>query len=307
MITVFGSINIDLLIDVPRLPKAGETVLGPGYATAPGGKGANQAVAAARAGAAVRMVGCVGRDAFAAPALAELEGAGVELGAVERVEAPTGCAIVCVDEAGENQIIVAAGANAVVAERQVHDAWLGADSVLVLQMEVPHAQNWRLVERAAALGARVLLNVAPSAPVPAEVVRCLHWLVVNESEALAVGDAIGRKAVGDPLAAGRAIAAATGVATIVTLGGAGAAAFAANGAWRVGALAIKPVDTTGAGDAFVGAFAAAMHDGLDLAEGLHRASVAAGLACLKRGAQPSMPAAAEITARLGDLQPPAPL
>jgi ribokinase len=306
VIVVFGSINIDLLISVPHLPKAGETVLGPGYTTAPGGKGANQAVAAARAGAAVRMVGRVGRDGFAGPALAHLAAAGVDLGAVERHEAPTGCAIVCVDSAGENQIIVAAGANATVAERQVPQDWLREDVVLVLQMEVPHAQNWRLVERAAARGVRVLLNVAPSAAVPAAAVRQLRWLVVNESEALAVAASLG-EGPGEPLAAGRAIAAGTGVTTIVTLGGAGAAAFAGAAAWRVGALPLTPVDTTGAGDAFVGAFAAAMDGGLELRQGLHRASVAAGLACLRPGAQPSMPTAGDIAARLSELPAPVPL
>jgi ribokinase len=211
--------------------------------------------------------------------------------------------VVCVDAAGENQIVVAAGANAAVAERQVGQALLGEDTVLVLQMEVPHAENWRLVERAADRGARVLLNVAPSAPVPAAAVRRLAWLVVNESEALAVCDSLGHRA-SEPLQAGRAIAQASGVTTIVTLGGAGAAAFAGDGAWRVGALPIKPVDTTGAGDAFVGAFAAAMDGGLALPEGLHRASVAAGLACLKPGAQPSMPDAGQIAARLAELAAP---
>jgi ribokinase len=297
MIVVFGSINIDLLISVPRLPKAGETVLGPGYAIAPGGKGANQALAAARAGAAVRMAGCVGRDPFAVPALAYLEAAGVDLGAVERGEAPTGCAIVAVDATGENQIIVAAGANAAAAARQVPDSWLGPETVLVLQMEVPHAENWRLVERAARAGTRVLLNVAPSAPVPPAALHALGWLVVNESEALSVSESLGGREA-DPLAAGRAIAAAAGVTTIVTLGGSGAAAFAKDGAWRIGAMAVTPVDTTGAGDAFVGAFAAAADAGLALPDGLHRASVAAALACLKPGAQPSLPTAGEIAAAL---------
>ncbi len=307
MIVVFGSINIDLIIRVPRLPRAGETVLGPGYVTAPGGKGANQALAAARAGAPVRMVGGIGDDPFAGPALAALEAAGVDLSATRRMAAPTGCAVVCVDEAGENQIIVAAGANGAVRAEQVPDAWLERGSVLVLQMEVPHAENWRLIERARARGARILLNVAPAAPVPAASLAALSWLVVNESEALAAAQSLGQAGGEDPLAAAQAVAAASGVTTVVTLGGAGAAAFAPGEAWRVGALPIDPVDTTGAGDAFVGVFAAAMAEGAALPVSLRRASVAAGLACLVAGAQPSLPAAAAIAARLRDLPEPRPL
>ncbi|MBX6323296.1 MAG: ribokinase, partial [Rhodospirillaceae bacterium] len=278
----------------------------PGYATSPGGKGANQALAAARAGAAVRMVGRVGLDPFAAPALAALEAAGVDLSATRRGETATGCAIVCVEDSGENLIVVAAGANGAVSADQVPDAWLRPGTVLLLQMEVPHAENWRLVERARRSGARILLNVAPSAPVPEVALMALSWLVVNESEALAVARGLGW-AGSDPLAAAEAIAAAGGVATVVTLGRDGAAAFAAGEAWRVGALPIDPVDTTGAGDAFVGVFAAAMAEGADLPASLRRASVAAGLACLVPGAQPSLPDAGAVAARLPQLPPPAPL
>jgi len=145
MIVVFGSINIDLVVPVERLPHPGETVLGPHYTLVPGGKGANQALAAARAGGQVRMIGRVGRDGFADLALAELKSAGIDLSSLERDELPTGCALIPVDREGGNLIIVASGANMAATERQVADALLGPQTVVMLQMEVPLADNWRLV------------------------------------------------------------------------------------------------------------------------------------------------------------------
>jgi ribokinase len=162
MIVVFGSVNIDLVVPVERLPRPGETVLGPHYTLVPGGKGANQALAAARAGSAVRMIGRVGRDGFADLALADLKAAGIDLSAMERDALPTGCALIPVDRAGGNLIIVASGANRAAAEGQVADALLGPETVVMLQMEVPLADNWRLVERAAPRRAHVL-NCAPAA------------------------------------------------------------------------------------------------------------------------------------------------
>ncbi len=303
MILVFGSINIDLVVPVERLPAPGETVLGPRYTLVPGGKGANQALAAARAGAAVRMVGRVGQDSFADLALAELQAAGVDLSAVARDARPTGCALIPVARRGGNLIIVASGANGAVAERQVADALLGPDTLVLLQMEVPLAENWRLVERAKVHGARVMLNCAPAAAVPRSVLSALDALILNEGEA----DLLARDlslAAADPRAAGRALAAATGTTVRVTLGGAGAVAFARDEAWTVGVLPIAPVDTTAAGDAFTGAFAVATDAGADLPTALHHAAVAGGLACTAAGAQPSLPTRAAIDARLPDLAPP---
>lgn len=303
MITVFGSINIDLIVAVEALPRPGETVLGPGYRLAPGGKGANQALAAARAGAAVRMVGAVGEDDFAARALADLKDAAVDLSQVARVAEPTGAAMICVDARGENMIVVASGANRRVAAAQLGDPLLAAPGLLLLQMEVAPEASWAVVERARARGWRILLNAAPAAPIPAAVLSRLDWLVVNGGEAMTVAAAAGL-AAGDPIAAARAIAAAAGIACIVTLGGDGAAAAADGALWRVGALPIVPVDTVGAGDAFVGAFAATIDGGGALPEALHRAAVAGGLACLTPGAQPSLPSAAAIAARRADLVAP---
>lgn len=302
MIVVFGSINVDLIVQVPRLPRPGETVIGPGYRTLPGGKGANQAVAAARAGAEVHMVGRVGQDSFGELALAELAAAGVGLEAVKRDHRPTGCAFISVDPAGQNQIVVAAGANAGLRERQVSDALLGPGTLVLLQMEVPPAENWALIARACARGARVLLNAAPAGPIPGLALAALDWLVVNETESLTLASRLGTGGL-DAEGAGRVLSHALGITTVVTLGGAGAVAFSRGTAWRIGALPIRPVDTTAAGDAFVGAFAAAVEAKLDLSEALRRASVAGGLACLVEGAQPSLPDSGAIDSRIDDLAP----
>jgi len=302
MIVVFGSINIDLVVPVERLPRPGETVLGPHYTLVPGGKGANQALAAARAGADVRLIGRVGRDGFADLALAELKAAGVDLSGVERDALPTGCALIPVDKGGGNLIVVASGANGTAVARQVPDVLLRSDTLVVLQMEVPLAENWRLFERAKARGARVMLNCAPAAEVPHRVLSALDWLIVNETEADLLAQSLSLSA-SDPRSAGRAVSAMS-KAVIVTLGGEGAVAFAGTEAWTVGALPVRPVDTTAAGDAFVGAFAAAIDAGADLPGALHRASIAGGLACTAAGAQPSLPLKAAIERRRPDLAPP---
>jgi ribokinase len=300
MIVVFGSINIDLVVPVERLPRPGETVLGPHYTLVPGGKGANQALAAARAGGQVCMIGRVGRDGFADLALAELKAAGIDLSSLERDALPTGCALIPVDRDGGNLIIVASGANSGTIERQVADELLTPDTLVILQMEVPLAENWRLVERAQRRGARVMLNCAPAAEVPRATLGALDWLVVNESEAELLARDLSLTAA-DARAAGAAIATAVATTVIVTLGGDGAVAFSGTDVWTVGTLPITPIDTTAAGDAFVGAFAAAMAGAADLPTALHRASIAGGLACTIAGAQPSLPTKVAIESRLHDL------
>ena len=310
MIVVFGSINVDLLFAVDALPRAGETVLCPGYRAAAGGKGLNQAVAAARAAfdpaTAVQMVGRVGADGFATLALDALEEAGVGTGAITRSARPTGCAAVIVDRAGENQITVASGANADLPADALPEDWLGPETVLVLQMEVPLESNWAVVARAKARGARVVLNLAPAKPVPAALLPVFDLVVLNEIEAGMLAEAEGLDA-GAGAEAARAIAERYRVTTVVSLGGAGAAAFTPAAAWRSGVLAIEPVDTVGAGDAFVAGLALGLEAGSSLPAMLHRASVIGGLACLREGAAPAMPQAAEIAARLGDLAPAEPL
>ncbi|HVM84549.1 MAG TPA: ribokinase [Candidatus Binatia bacterium] len=302
MIVVFGSFNVDLLIPVERLPKAGETVLGPSYSFAAGGKGANQALACARAGAEVHMVGRVGGDDLSEIALHDLRASGVDLSLTGKDEKPTGLAAICIDKHGENIIVVASGANRNARADQVPDHLLTPKSIVLLQMEVPVEENWALVRRAKARGARVMLNVAPAAAVPTEIVRALDWLVVNEIEAMIVAESLGAK-VTLPRDAAREIATIADAAVIVTLGGDGACAFADGRLYEVAALKITPVDTVGAGDAFVGALAAAIDCDRDLGQGLAYGSVAGALACLVPGAQPSLPTKAAIEARLKDLPP----
>jgi ribokinase len=302
MILVFGSLNVDLVVRVKSLPRPGETVLGPSYDVVAGGKGANQALAAARAGAKTAMVGAVGSDDFATSALAELSAAGVDLTGVARRGPRTGAAFITVDRKGENEIVVASGANLKTRQSLVAEAALGPGTLVVLQMEVPPAENWALARRARARGARVMLNVAPAQPLPAEALAAVDWLVANEIEIGTIASAAGHGRE-DPRAAGAALAAAVGIAVVVTLGAEGAVAFAGGEGWTIGTLPITPVDSTGAGDAFVGVLAAALDAGAALPAALRRASVAGALTCLVAGAQPSLPLRAAIDKRVKELAP----
>jgi ribokinase len=304
MLVVFGSINVDMLLEVDALPRPGETVLCPGYRLAPGGKGGNQAAAAARAGAAVQMVGQVGDDSFGAFARQALERAGVDGTRIGISRRPTGTAVIAVDRAAENQILVASGANLDVSAGQVADADLASGVTLLCQNEVPLAATGALLERARARGARTIWNLAPGGAIPARALRAVDVLVVNQIEAQAAAGSAGQD---DPLALARALAARHDLTCVITLGAAGALALGPKGGYRIAALPVPPVDTTGAGDAFVGVLAAALDQGHDLAAALARAGVAAGLACTGLGAQTSQPTAAEIEARLPELPAPTPL
>jgi ribokinase len=291
MIVSFGAVNLDLIATVEHLPAPGETVVGPGYRALPGGKGANQALAARRAGAEVQFVGCVGCDAFAEPALAELVAAGVGLDHLVRdQEAPTGCAFICVDSAGENQIAVALGANANLKHSAVPEALLGPNTILMLQREVTPEESWMLARRASERGATVVLNLAPAGSVPADALRCIDWLVLNKREA---AELTRMHELGEGSEAA-ALAKAFDIGVMTTLGAEGIAACKGAERWQVPALKIDPVDTVGAGDAAVGAFAAALHRKLETREALRWASVAGGLACLTPGAQTSLPTEAQI-------------
>ncbi len=299
-IIVFGSLNADMVFSVPTLPRPGETILCPSYALFPGGKGANQAVAAARGGARVRMVGRIGRDGFGETLMASLNAAGVDTISVEAVDTPTGCAAIVVNESGENQIAVAAGANLRASADQVGDTELSPSVTVLLQMEVDPEQNWALAGRARNAGARVLLNAAPAGPVPESALRMLDFLIVNEIEAVMVAKAAGLSPA-DHRDAARALRDRFGTAVVVTLGGNGALAILDDAEWAIGCLPIKPVDTTAAGDSFVGNFALAVASEMPVRDALQWASVAGGLACLRPGAQPSLPTAAEIASRLAEL------
>jgi ribokinase len=291
-VLVFGSANADLVFAVPTLPVPGVTVLGEDMLALPGGKGANQAVAAARDGADVAFAGCVGRDGFAAVATAALVAAEVDLSRVQEVEQPTGSAAICVDPGGRNQIAVASGANRAAQAGQVEDAALHPGTTLLLQMEVPPTETAALIHRARARGARIILNLAPPGELPAEALRALDLLVVNEHEAAVLAARLG-------VAAGAAaLRGALGVDVAVTRGEAGAEAATASGLVQAPAFPVTAVDTTGAGDCWCGVVAGALDRGMNLPTALRRAAVAAALACTRPGAAPSFPVAKETDDKL---------
>jgi ribokinase len=290
MIVIFGSINVDLIVPVPRLPRPGETVLGGEYVLLPGGKGANQALAARRTGAEVMLAGVVGADSFAGIALDLLRRDGVDTRLVQVVEQPTGCAAIMVSSTGENMIAVAPGANARARSDQVPDELLGARTTLIAQMEVPPSETALLIGRLRARGGRSLLNLAPALPIDLSLLEEIDLVVANEGEAAATG--LDPSQLAHRLRQG----------LVVTRGAAGALAILRDGIRiEVPALPIEPVDTTGAGDTFVGVLAAALDLGSTLETALRRASAAAGLACLARGAQTAMPNGAAIAEAVGRL------
>ena len=303
MLLVFGSINVDLLFKIENLPRPGETVLCPGYEVAAGGKGANQATAAARAGAAVHMVGYVGEDSFGQFARVAMTAAGVDCAGIAASGRATGIAVIGVDRAAENQIIVASGANLDTRAGQVADVDLAPGTTLLCQNEVRPEATFALLERAKARGARTMLNLAPAGAVPAQVLDALDYLVVNAVE----GRTAAGRSGGAVTAFARDLATTHALTCVVTLGAEGALAIGPKVAQRIAALPIEPVDTTGAGDAFVGVLAASLDLGHGLGAALRRASVAAGLACTRLGAQTSQPTAAQIEARLGEMAAPVPL
>lgn len=297
MILVFGSVNIDLVAQVPVIPGPGRTVLAPSYQTHFGGKGANQAVAAARiAGPGrVRMAGRVGRDGFGDSAIENLRGNGVDADLVIRTDEPTGCAFITVDRAGENAITVASGANMTARASDLAAELFDSNTVLVLQMEIPFAQAIEAARRTAAASGTVIWNLAPvpegmTDAMVTDLLAVTDYLLVNEHEARDAATAIGLGAADDE-AASAGLAKAGKLVCIVTAGARGALAVTAEGtSLRAPAPRITPVDTTGAGDTFVGAFAAMIGEGMPLQRALAVSCEAAALKCLKAGAQPGMPA-----------------
>ncbi len=290
MIVAFGSINLDLIFPLPRLPVAGETVLGPTMTIEPGGKGANQAVAAARDGGRVVFAGAVGADALAQDALRLMRATDMDTSRVATAAATTGCAAICVDAEGRNLIAVASGANLAARHTQVEDGLLGPGTAVLLQMEVPRAETEALIRRARAAGCWIVLNLAPAAALDEDALRSLDLLVVNEGEAGFLAGLLGCAPSAEALYAW------LGVDVVVTLGEQGVEAATGSGAIRLPAHPVASVDTTGAGDCFTGVLTAALDRGMALAEALARANVAAGLCCTRRGTQGSMPMAAEIDA-----------
>lgn len=316
-VTVLGSLNMDISVTVAGLPGPGATVLGGGAAYAPGGKGANQAVAAARLGASVRMVGCVGDDDFGVRLRQALKDEGVADDGVRTVAgAPTGLAMITVDKAGENMITVAPGANREAGPGEVEAARAEPADALVISAEIPVATI------RAALAARnqglTVLNLAPAPPEAADLVAAgADWLVVNESEAAAIlarnvtgpDDAARPRDADQPGNAGRledagraaAEIAAMGVRGVVVTAGAAGAAYHAEGAGSgtVPGFPVQAVDSVGAGDTFAGALAVALAAGVAPPDAVRAASAAGAAAATRPGTQSGMPDPAAVRAATG--------
>jgi ribokinase len=294
-VVVIGSLNMDLVARAPRLPVPGETIAGSSFATAPGGKGANQAVAAARLGAATAMVGCVGEDDFGVRLVAGLRADGIDVSAVRAVPGPTGVALIVVDEDGRNGIVVVPGANGAAgpAEVQRAEPLLAAARIVALQLETPIETVARAAARARALGKTVVLNPAPARPLPPDLLAAADLLVPNEVEAAMLS---GRPA-GTPaeaIDAARVLRERGARDVIVTLGDRGVVAVTAAGARHFAARVVRAVDTTAAGDTFIGGLCAALANGHALEDAIGWAQAAAAISVTRPGAQPSIPWAREV-------------
>ncbi len=300
-ITVLGSLNMDLVIQAPRHPLPGETLTGGAFRTFPGGKGANQAVAAARLAAQVSMVGRVGADAFGAALIASLQANGVDTSGVARAPEATGVALITVSASGENTIVIAPGANGTLTPEDItgYAPYITGADVLLLQLEVPLP----IVEAAAALARRhgvpVILNPAPAQPLPASLLRHVTYLIPNQHEAALLSGL--PAATAEQMAAAAAALQAQGVGNvIVTLGAQGAVVFSGATATAVPSFRVDVVDTTAAGDAFVGGFAVALTEGRPLLDAVRWGCATGALACTVYGAQPSLPRRAEVLKLLAE-------
>ncbi|EJY55729.1 PfkB domain-containing protein [Alicyclobacillus hesperidum URH17-3-68] len=293
-IAVVGSINMDVMASVDQLPSPGETVVARGVQYSPGGKGANQAVAAARSGADVWMIGATGRDPFAQAARDSLASAGVHIGHVADKPGATGMALIEVGADGENHIVLAAGANGLLEPADVAraDSILTSCDMLLLQNEVPWAANQEALRIAKAAGARVLYNPAPMRNLTGEALRGVDVLVMNETEAAALIGTVPQGLDGDwsvlDSLAGIGIA-----IVVVTLGAQGLVCWQRGGLIRLPAFPVRAIDTTAAGDTFIGAFAAAF-DERNLVRALRFGAAAAALAVTRPGAQAAVPMYSEI-------------
>ena len=285
MILVAGSANLDFVVRADHIPAPGETILGHSLATYPGGKGANQAVAAARAGGAItQMLLALGNDAHARPLEESLQSAGVQIHIVRSFTHATGTAFICVSRDAENAITVAPGANMLLAPQDLTP--LDGVSHLLMQLETPLATVAAYARAARAAGVKVVLNAAPAQPLDAQLLGLIDILIVNQGELASITGLHGSVREG--------LARLQVPLVVVTLGARGCCAHEGHSHFLQPAFAIDPVDTTGAGDTFCGVLVAALDRNAPLAEALRLASAASALACTRAGAQSAIPDQAEV-------------
>lgn len=297
-VVVVGSINIDLVVGAPRIPVAGETIRGEGFEQHFGGKGANQAVAAARLGYPVEMIGKVGSDSLGAQARANLEAAGVGVEAVGVANGPSGVAVITVSSSGENTIVITPGANAQVTPEYLekHEKRISGAGIVLAQLEIPVATVTRLSELCRRDGIPLILDPAPAQPVPREALAGVEWFTPNQIEAEFYADGMDSGlSRSEPAQLARAFL-AMGVRAVALKLGARGVMISSNGGTPLllPGIAVRAVDTTAAGDAFNGAFATGLMLGMGAPEAARFACAAAAVSVTRRGAQSSMPSRAEV-------------
>ncbi len=297
-IVVLGSLNMDLSVNVRRMPLPGETISGGDLITNAGGKGANQAAACAKLGSTVSMVGCVGQDDFGRSIVDGLKQLGVDTAFIKKNAAvPTGTAMILVDDKGENTIVLSAGANATLVLDAETAKLISGAKLLILQLEINPQVVFATLKFAHQSGVKVLLNPAPAIELHADIYPFIDYLVPNESEAsllagVKVADAVSAEQAAEVLLAKGA------KNVIITLGAKGSVWASIGLKKAIPPCLIEPVDTTGAGDAFIGGFSTAIIEGKSIAEALALASACGALAATKRGAQSSLPTRQEVKAFL---------
>lgn len=300
-IIVFGSINLDLTTYVSRLPEAGETISGKSFLTAPGGKGANQAVCAARLGAPTAFIGRTGQDTFGSQVLEAVEGEGVDISRVWiDPDTGTGLAVVSVDERAENMIIIIPGANGALDDSDVARAadLLDANSIVMLQLETPMEPSLKLAGLARRRGAKVILDPAPAVPLPEELYHAVDMITPNEVET-GILTGIQPQSVEDCSKAAQFLLARGVQTAVIKMGAQGVFFQSQQSSGFIQPFPVKAIDSVAAGDAFNGGLAVALFEGKPLEEAVRWGAAAGALACTRKGAIPSMPRRDELESLLG--------